>query len=85
MRLLSEEAERAYARSLPVNATGAVGAIACEMGIPWRMAKGLGIVARAVGLVGHIVEEFRNPMALEVWQRTEEEATAHFQDRPIGG
>lgn len=71
------EAERASGKSLPVNATGAIGAILCEMGFDWRIARGIGVMARAVGLVGHILEESRQPIAQEVWHRTEEEASAH--------
>ena len=39
--------------------------------------RGFGVMARAVGLVGHILEESEHPMALEVWQRIDEEASAH--------
>jgi citrate synthase len=37
------------------------------------------VMARAVGLVGHILEETRAPMAEEVWHRIEEEATRHVR------
>ena len=36
-------------------------------------------MARAIGLVGHILEEREQPMAVEVWQRVEDEATAHLR------
>ena len=36
-------------------------------------------MARAVGLVGHILEESRRPMAAEVWHRIDAEATAHMR------
>jgi len=66
-------------RNLVVNATGAIGALACELGLDWRCVKGLGVMARAVGLVGHILEESRQPMAEEVWHRIEAEASSHLK------
>lgn len=62
---------------LPVNATGALGALACELGIPWRLCRGLAVMGRAIGLVGHIAEEARNPLARDIWERVEEEASSH--------
>jgi citrate synthase len=66
-------------KNLVVNATGAIGALACELGLDWRAVKGLGVMARAVGLVGHLLEEARQPMAESIWHQVEEEATKHIR------
>jgi citrate synthase len=66
-------------KNITLNATGAIGALACELGLDWRIVKGLGVMARAIGLVGHILEETRQPMATEIWDRVEEEATRHLR------
>ena len=79
MKRVGQEAERVYGRSLPVNATGAIGAIASELKLPWQIVRGIGVMARAIGLVGHIREEMRQPMAREIKARAEEEATAHLR------
>jgi len=81
MQLVAKKAEAAYGRDLPINATGAIGAICCELGLPWQVCRGLGVMARAVGLVGHILEESRRPMAMEIWHRTDAEAAAHMRGR----
>ncbi|HEX2647846.1 MAG TPA: citryl-CoA lyase, partial [Candidatus Dormibacteraeota bacterium] len=76
MELIAEVATTAYGRDLPVNATGAIAAIASEMEIPWRITRGLAVMARAIGLVAHLEEEMDEPMAGEIWSRAEAEASA---------
>jgi citrate synthase len=68
-------------KKLVVNATGAIGALACELGIDWRAVRGIGVMARAIGLVGHILEEAKQPMALELWERAEDEASEHLRPK----
>ena len=82
---VAEAAEKKSGKVLPVNATGAIGALCCEMGFDWKICRGLGVMARAVGLVGHILEESRRPMAEEIWHTIEEQATAHFHESTQAG
>ena len=77
MQRIAAEAEQRLRKPLPVNATGAIAAIASELGMPWTIVRGVGVIARAIGLVGHIREELKNPIAREIKTRAEEEATAH--------
>jgi citrate synthase len=79
IKLVSEEASRSYGRPLPVNATGAIGAIASELEIPWRVCRGLAVMARAIGLVAHIQEELEDPLAAEIWSRVEGESSSHIR------
>ena len=77
MTKIGAEATRVSGRDLPVNVTGAMGAIASEFGLSWRMCRGLAVAARAIGLVGHVMEEMRQPMAEAIYYRLEDEATRH--------
>jgi citrate synthase len=79
MQLIGTEAERQLGRQLPVNVTGAIGAIASELGIPWQICRGLGLIARPIGLVAHILEEMREPMGAEIWRRVEGETSGGSQ------
>ena len=49
------------------------------MGFPGHIVRGFGVMARAIGLVGHILEESEKPMAVEIWQRIEDEASEHLR------
>ena len=79
MQLIAEEAQAASGKVLPINATGAIGAIASELGLPWQIIRGIGVFARSIGLVGHILEEMKEPMAYQVKTWAEREATAHLR------
>jgi citrate synthase len=70
--------EIAKLKNLTLNATGAIGALACELGLDWRAVRGIGVMARAVGLVGHLLEESRQPMAEAIWHQVEAQATQHL-------
>mgnify|MGYP003340975391 CR=1 FL=1 len=79
IRTVGEEASRLLGKPLPVNATGAVGAIASELGIPWTLVRGIGVMARAIGLVGHLREELARPLAMEIYARVDDEASSHLR------
>lgn len=82
IELVADEAGAALGRELPVNATGAIAALASELGIPWRVTRGLAVMARAIGLVAHVQEEIEDPTASEIWSWVEAESTRHLRTGP---
>jgi len=67
LRLLAAEVDAAWGRHLTINATGAVAALLGEIGIPQQVMRGIAVVSRAAGLVGHIREEQLEPSARHIW------------------
>jgi len=68
LRILSAEVDRAFGRHLTINATGASAALLGEIGIPLKVMRGVAVVSRSAGLVGHILEESRVPSAKFIWE-----------------
>jgi citrate synthase len=63
---LSAVATERRKRLIPVNVTGAIAAIALDMGYPWQITKAFALIGRTLGVMGHIAEEIQNPMAPQI-------------------
>lgn len=57
-------------RSLPMNNVGAVGATIAALGYPPQMGRGIALAARAGGLIAHLLEEMRDPLAMQIWEQS---------------
>lgn len=57
-RLLPE----AIGRALPVNVNGAIPAVMLDVGFPLTALKGISLLARTAGLIGHLQEESQRPI-----------------------
>lgn len=66
IQLVAAAASERHKRFFPVNVTGAIGAIALDMGLPWQITKAFALVGRTLGAMAHIGEEIRNPQALKI-------------------
>jgi len=60
---ISLVAEEKRGRRLPVNVTGAIAAIALDLGLSWQITKAFALIGRTLGVMAHIAEEIENPMA----------------------
>jgi citrate synthase len=58
-------------RTLPLNGAGTCGAALADLGLPPELLRGFALLARTAGLLGHLAEERRAPIGMEVFQTVE--------------
>jgi citrate synthase len=61
-------------KSPPLNGAGACGAALADIGIPLELLRGVVLLARCAGLLGHIADEIRNPVANAIFHTVESNA-----------
>ena len=61
-------------RSLPLNGAGTCGAALADIGIPLGLLRGVVLLARCAGLLGHLAEEMRHPIANDIFRTVESHA-----------
>src|SRR5262249_11133141 len=61
-------------RTLPLNGAGTCGAALADLGLPPELLRGFALLARTAGLLGHLAEERRRPIAMDIYQSVEHDA-----------
>jgi citrate synthase len=61
-----------YGRELPINVSGAIPAVMLDVGFPVAALKGIPILARTAGLIGHLHEELQRPIGFTLAHRAAE-------------
>jgi len=54
--------EAVWKRKMPMNLTGPMAAVLLDLGVPREAVRGIPIVARTIGLIGHLYEEKQRPI-----------------------
>ena len=68
---LSAAIDETFGKHITLNATGAIAAVLGDAGIPRSILRGMSIIARAAGLVGHVHEEQTKPAMRAIWEAGE--------------
>ncbi|HEX5187942.1 MAG TPA: citryl-CoA lyase [Streptosporangiaceae bacterium] len=65
-------------RTLPLNGAGTCGAALADLGLPADLLRGFALLARTAGLLGHLAEEQRRPVGMDIYRSIEH----HTQYQP---
>lgn len=64
MQRVHEEVNKNSSKELPINVDGAIAPILCDMGVDYKLGKGMFIIGRVPGLIAHIHEEQSNDVGI---------------------
>jgi citrate synthase len=68
-------------RTLPLNGAGTCGAALADLGLPPGLLRGFALLARTAGLLGHLAEEQRRPVGMDIY-RTVDRNTDYLPPDP---
>jgi citrate synthase len=68
---------RVLGRTLPLNGAGTCGAALADLGLPADLLRGFALLARTAGLLGHLAEEQRRPVGMDIYLNVEHHT--HYQ------
>jgi citrate synthase len=74
MRLVAEVHAERTGRPLPINGAGVAGAALADLGFPAELVRGIALLARSAGLLGHIAEEMERPIGMGLYREVDERA-----------
>ena len=72
--------ESILGRRLPLNGAGVAGAALADLGLPIQLLRGYALLARTAGLVAHLAEELRTPIAPAIYAEVDRHATYRTPD-----
>ena len=58
---------QALGRRVPLNGAGTCGAALADLGLPPTLLRGFALLARTAGLLGHLAEEQRRPLGMDMY------------------
>jgi citrate synthase len=61
-------------RTLPLNGAGVCGAALADLDLPQQLLRGVALLARTAGLLGHLAEEMRRPIGMDVYMTVDRNA-----------
>jgi citrate synthase len=61
-------------RTLPLNGAGVCGAALADLELPPELLRGFALLARTAGLLGHLAEEMRRPIGMQVYDAVDRSA-----------
>lgn len=73
LKLLESALVQVLGRRLPTNVSAAIAVALREAELPIEAIRGVIMVARCAGLVGHLLEESREPIAEDIWHTVEQQ------------
>jgi citrate synthase len=74
LRLVAEVHRERTGRELPINGAGVAGAALADLGFPAALLRGVALLARTAGLVGHLREEMERPIGMPLYREVDERA-----------